>query len=115
MEQLTLSFEPGISKRYQSLLECVTTCVYRSGHGKVAGKVDLAPSNLTAVLSGSKNRKFGVDHLEKYLDEFQDLEPVFYLVDKYLHNASAKTKAEALAEVNQLTAQLRIAIQRMEE
>lgn len=33
---------------------------------------------------------------------------------QYLHNASAKTKAEALAEVNQLTSQLRLAIQRME-
>ena len=115
MEQLTLSFEPGISQRYESLLECITTCVYRTGHGKVAGKLDLKPSNLSAALGGIKNRRFGVDDMEKYLDTFQDLDPVWYLVDKYLRKTGAKNKAEALANVNRLTLELQAAIRNLKD
>ena len=115
MQQLTLSFEPGISKRYDSLLECVTTCVYRSGHGKVAGKLDLAPSNLTQALAGIQNRHFGVDHLEKYLDSYRDLEPVYYLIDKYLSDHQAHNKTELLTQANHLMAELRATIQRMRD
>lgn len=42
-EQLTLSFEPGLSDRYGSLRECVATGVYQRGLKRVAIDLDQAP------------------------------------------------------------------------
>lgn len=111
MEQLTLSFEPGISSKYSDLLECVTAGVYRIGLSKVAGKLDTAPSNLSAACSGA--RHFGIDHLETYLDAFDDLDPVFYLIDKYLTDKSARDQAQALVEANRLMGELKAVIKTM--
>lgn len=115
MEQLTLSFEPGISRKYQSLLECITAGVYRTGLTRVAGKLDTAPSNLSAACSGSQGRHFGVDQFEAYITAFGDLDPVYYLVDKFLTNGNARTKAEALANVNRLTVELQTAIRNLKD
>lgn len=114
MEQLTLSFEPGISRKYQSLLECIAAGVYRVGLQRVAGKLDAAPSNLSAALSGSQGRHFGVDQLETYIKQFNDLDPVYYLIDKFLTDGRVRDKAQALAEVNELLLAVRSAVQRLD-
>ncbi len=105
MEQLNLSFEPGTSRRHADLTECCATSIYRIGLGRVAQQIDLAPSNLSAALAGQ--RKFGVDDLERYLDRFpNDLEPVYYLIDKYLRQQPDKASVLAQAEtlLGQVTA-----------
>ena len=49
-QQLTLSFEPGISDRFGSLRECIATGVYQRGLKRVAIDLDQAPSNLSVQL-----------------------------------------------------------------
>lgn len=84
---MTLSFEPGVGNQYPSLLECIATGIYRRGLTKVAPSLDVAPSNLSNALARAEKRKFGVDEFEKYLVEFNDFTPIYYLVDKYLSEA----------------------------
>lgn len=103
-QQLSLSFEPGLSQRHRSLVECVATGIYQRGLGRVAGMVDEAPSHLSAQLSGD-GRRLAVDTLELYLEKTGDLTPIYYLLDKFVRDPRV-TQAEALAKVAQTLDQL---------
>ena len=105
MKQLTLTFEPGVARRHRTLLACCAASVYRAGHGNVAQAIDMAPSNLSTALAGG-DRKFGVDHLEKFLDEFGDTEPIFYLVDKYLKGQGGDGKERVVQRAETLLTEL---------
>lgn len=104
-QQLTLSFEPGLVDRYSSLRECVATGVYQRGLNNVAPSLDKAPGNLSVELSEDPTRKFGVDTLELYIEKFNDLTPVYYLVEKFLRKPDAEQGA-ALAQLAPIIAQL---------
>lgn len=104
-EQLTLSFEQGLSQKHRSLRECIATGVYQRGLGNVALDLDKAPGNLSVELSEDPTRKFSVDSLERYIEKTSDLTPIHYLIDKFLHDKSNKQN-EALAQVAPLLAQL---------
>lgn len=108
MQQLSLTFEPGLSQRSRSLRDHMATRVYNRGLVATAGTMDLSPSKLTEKLagadSGGKTRGMTIDELEVYLDRTKDLSPVYYLVDKYLRDPlvsqqEALAKLAALAEV----------------
>ena len=78
------------------------------GLSNVAPALETAPGNLSHSLSGQPDslgrvRKFGVDDLEDYIKEFDDREPVYYLVEKYLTDENI-TKQRVLNEVSSLTA-----------
>ena len=103
--QLTLDFEAGLTERYSSLRECVATGVYQRGLGKVAIDLDHAPGNLSVQLSGDPTRHFSVDSLEKYIEKTGDNTPIFYLVEKFLSDRTAKQDA-AQAQILSLLAQL---------
>lgn len=111
MEQLTLSFEPGIAQRYRSLLSLVAARIYRAGLDNVARDVDMAPSNLSTALAGDKGRFFGVDKLEVYIEKYHDYEPIYYLVDKYLKDTKSPSKAQVLNQcmsvIQEIQAQMR--------
>lgn len=98
MQQMSLSFESGLSQRYRSLVECVAAGVYQRGLGRVASRVDQAPSHLSAQLSGDGTRKLAVETLEQYIASEGDLTPVYYLVEKYCRDPSADQR-EALARL----------------
>ena len=104
-EQLTLSFEPGLSDRYGSLRECVATGVYQRGLKRVAIDLDQAPSNLSVQLSDDPARHFSVDSLERYIERTKDLTPVFYLVEKFIKPRDGRQEA-ALAQLPALAEQL---------
>lgn len=104
-QQLTLSFEPGLTERYSSLRECIATGVYQRGLSNVAPSLDKAPGNLSVELSEDPSRKFGVESLELYIEKFDDLTPIYYLVEKFLHKQEAGHDA-ALAQIAPLLAQL---------
>lgn len=87
-DQLTLSFEPGLSDRYTCLRECVAAGVYRNGLGNTAIDLDVAPGNLSVQLSADPSRHFSVDSLEKYIEKTGDTTPIHYLIDKYLRESS---------------------------
>jgi len=101
--QLSLSFEPGLSAKHQTLRECVATGVYQRGLGKVAGQIDMAPSKLCEKLSGGADRKrdIGLEEFEAYLQQTGDKTPVYYLIDKYLSDPSVR-RDQAVARVTEL-------------
>lgn len=98
--QLSLSFEPGLSTRHQSLRECVATGVYTRGLGRVAGMIDMSSSKLSEKLSGGNDRKrdVGCDDLERYIEKTNDTAPIYYLIDKFLRDP-AVTQQEAMARL----------------
>lgn len=91
--QLVLDFEPGLVERYGSLRECVATGVYQRGLKRVAIDLDQAPSNLSVQLSEDPSRNFSVDALEQYIAKTGDLNPIYYLAEKFLSDRDAKQEA----------------------
>lgn len=104
-QQLTLSFEPGVSDRFHTLRECVATGVYQRGLKRVAIDLDQAPSNLSVQLSDEHSRHFSVDSLERYIEKTGDLVPVYYLVEKFIKPRDGRQEA-ALAQLPALAEQL---------
>lgn len=109
--QMTLSFEPGLAQRFNSLRECVATGVYQRGLHSVAPSLNKAPGNLSVELSDDPTRKFGVDSLEEYITKFNDLTPIYYLVEKYLGGQDA-AKDSAMDELKALAQQMQAAMKR---
>ncbi len=104
-EQLTLSFEAGISDRYGCLRECVATGVYQRGLKRIAIDLDQAPSNLSVQLSDDPARHFSVDSLERYIERTGDLVPIYFLVEKFIKPMDGRQEA-ALAQLPALAEQL---------
>lgn len=103
--QLTLSFEPGLSERHLSLRDCVASGIYQRGLGRVAIDLNKAPGNLSVELSEDPTRNFSVDSLEIYITKSGDTTPIHYLIDKFLHDKSNK-QSEAMAQLAPILAQL---------
>lgn len=106
-KQLSINFEPGISERNQTLLQCIAAGVYRQGLGHVAVKLDESLSHLSEQLSGGgeRNRKFGVDQLERYIEKTGDLSPIHYLVERFCHDPGVRQQ-EATTRAMSLMAEL---------
>ncbi len=105
---MSLSFEPGIAQRHRSLVECVATGIYKRGLGRIAAMVDEAPSNLSAQLSGD-GRRLAVETLEAYIEKTGDLDPIYYLLDKFMGDPETR-RLEALARVDEILKDLPIAL-----
>jgi hypothetical protein len=103
--QLTLTFEAGLSDRFQSLRECVASRVYQHGLTSVAIDLDKAPGNLSVELSADPARNFSVDSLEKYIAKSHDTTPIYYLIDKFLNDNGHKQNA-AMAQLAPILQQL---------
>jgi hypothetical protein len=108
--QLQLSFEPGLATKFRSLRRVVADVVYRSGLDRCAIASDESPGNFSKSLadrhkSDSTARRFDLDALEAVLDETGDLTPIYYLVDKYLHDDAAR-KAAALDKLTNMMPEL---------
>lgn len=103
-QQFELDFEGGLATRFRSLLECVDDCINRSPHQKkvIAADLDLSPSALSRRLSphpeGSSEPRFSVELLERYIERFEDLTPVYYLVEKFCQKPEDK-KRQAIAQL----------------
>lgn len=104
-KQLTLEFDAGLAARHRNLRDCVATCIYQKGLTVVATALDESPGNLTNQLGDQSTRKFGVDDLEKFMNDFKDFTPIYYLIDKSLHDKSRKQE-EALAALAPILQQL---------
>lgn len=102
MQQMSLTFEPGLAMRSRCLRDHLTGQVHNRGLVNVAGKLDLSPTRLTEKLAGvdsaGKPRGMTVDELETYMVQTGDVSPVYYLADKYLRDP-AVTQQEALARI----------------
>lgn len=103
--QMTLDMEPGLVERYGSLKEVVAAGVYRQGLKRVAGKLFVYPGNLSVMLSDDGQRHFDIDLLEQYVEAFDDVTPILYLVAKYCGDRMAD-QSDALQRVQSLLEQL---------
>lgn len=101
--QLSLSFEPGLAQRFRDMRECFASCVYSRGLGRVAAAVDVAPSNLSAMLSGERNLDPGI--VERYMEHFNDNTPAMYWAARWLQD-STTLQAQAMAQIPALVADL---------
>ncbi len=103
MQQLSLSLEPGLAQRYRDMRECFAACVYQRGLGRVASACDVAPSNLSTMLSGERNLDSSL--IEKYMTEFGDKTPALYWAARHLQD-SVTLRQQAIAAIPDLVAQL---------
>jgi hypothetical protein len=103
MDQLSLNLEPGLAQRYRDMRECFASCVYARGLGRVAAAIDQQPSNLSAMLSGS--RHLDTECVERYMDAFDDNTPALYWAAKHCQDAEQQQR-HALSVLPGLVEQL---------
>jgi hypothetical protein len=115
-QQFDLDFDGGLASKYGSLLECVEDCISRSPHQKkvIAVDLDLSPSALSRRLTlnpDSPNEpRFSLELFEKYLDKYEDLTPIYYLVEKFCQKPEDK-KRQAIAQLANMMPMLEKLIQ----
>ncbi len=94
--QMTLDFQPGLTERFNSVLDCVRQGAYthRNPLKTIAADMDLSQSELSRKLSGNTDdpRRMSVEDLEKYLIATNDMTPIYYLVEKFLSDDEAKQR-----------------------
>lgn len=103
--QMTLDLDTGMLERFRSVKECVAAGTYRRGLKRIAGDLDVAPGNLSVMLSDDGQRHFDVDLLERYIEKTGDKTPIYFLVAKYCGDHSA-ARDEALERVQALLGEL---------
>ncbi len=87
--QLTLELEPGLTDRYSSLRECMTSSIYSRGLKRVAMDLDKAPGNLSRMLAGEGGYHFSIELMERYIQTQNDLTPIYYLISRYMGDQAA--------------------------
>lgn len=106
--EITLTFEPGISKHFPTLREFVQYRIRCSGKDQrlIAAEMDLSPSDLSRKLAENPNdkRRFTCADLEAYMRTQFDYTPLHYLAEKYL---SPRTTEEIRRKIDELKAMLR--------
>ncbi len=107
--QLALDFEPGLTERYPTLLDCCRAVAYRSPKPMkaIAADMDLSQSDLSRKLSGDPDdpSRMSVQDLERLIVSTGDLEPVHYLAAKYCEPI-ANQQARAVSELAKLMPQI---------
>lgn len=103
MQQLALTFEPGLAQRFRDLRECFAARVYAIGLGRVAAAVDVAPSNLSQMLSGERN--LDPEIVERYMREFNDNTPALYWAARWCQDDKT-VQQQAMAQIPGVLAQL---------
>ncbi len=91
--QLTLELDPNLLDRYRNVRDVVTAGVYQRGLKRIASDLDVAPGNLSCMLSDDSQRKLGTDDLERYIEVTGDLTPIHFLVSRYLGDKTAEDTA----------------------
>lgn len=103
--QMTLDLDTGLTDRFRSAKEAMAAGVYRRGLKRTAGDLDIAPGNLSVMLSGDGQRHLDVDLLERYVEQTGDKTPIYYLVAKHCGDTSA-CRDEAIERMQGLLAEL---------
>lgn len=86
--QLTLNFEAGLTEAYATCREYVATRVHQQGkyQKEIAADMDLSPSHLSRKLAQAPgdSMAFTLDNFERYIESQGDVQPIYYLIEKYL-------------------------------
>jgi hypothetical protein len=107
--QLTLDFEPGVTERYPTAMDCLRAAVYASPRPvkTIAADMDLSASTLSRKLNQDPDdpRRFSLDDLEHYIKATGDTAVVEYLAVKYLQSDEHR-RQQALNTANRLLSEL---------
>lgn len=101
MQQFSLDFEPGLTERFPRWRDTFIHIVYsgRGGLNTAAGACDVSPTDLTKRLSGEyDDRPLRIEDIESILDEKKDYTPIFWLIERFLKDPSARQQ-EAIARL----------------
>lgn len=103
--QMTLDLDTHLTERFRSAKEAMAAGIYRRGLKRCAADLDVAPGNLSVMLSGDGQRHLDVDLLERYVEQTGDRTPIYYLVAKHCGDSSA-ARDEAIERMQGLLAEL---------
>ena len=103
--QMTLDLDTQLTERFRSAKEAMAAGVYRRGLKRCAADLDVAPGNLSVMLSADGQRHLDVDLLERYVETTGDRTPIYYLVAKHCGDSSA-ARDEAVERVQAMLAEL---------
>lgn len=107
MKQLNIDLNPLITNSYQSCVEYVAARVHQQPCPQkvIAMDMDYSPSQLSQKLgkNDASSARFTLDDLERFVDVTGDIEPIKYLVAKYMYK---QDKSALEAQIAELTAQL---------
>lgn len=103
--QMTLDLDTHLTERFRSAKEAMAAGVYRRGLKRCAADLDVAPGDLSVMLSGDGQRHLDVDLLERYVEQTGDRTPIYYLVAKHCGDSSA-ARDEAVERVQAMLAEL---------
>lgn len=103
--QMTLDLDTHLTERFRSAKEAMAAGVYRRGLKRCASDLDVAPGNLSVMLSADGQRHLDVDLLERYVETTGDRTPIYYLVAKHCGDSSA-ARDEAVERVQAMLAEL---------
>lgn len=103
--QMTLDLDTHLTERFRSVKEAMAAGIYRRGLKRCAADLDVAPGNLSVMLSGDGQRHLDVDLLERYVEQTGDRTPIYYLVAKHCGDSSA-ARDEAVERVQAMLAEL---------
>ena len=103
--QMTLDLDTHLTERFRSAKEAMAAGVYRRGLKRCAADLDVAPGNLSMMLSADGQRHLDVDLLERYVETTGDRTPIYYLVAKHCGDSSA-ARDEAVERVQAMLAEL---------
>lgn len=103
--QMTLDLDTHLTERFRSAKEAMAAGVYRRGLKRCAADLDVAPGNLSVMLSADGQRHLDVDLLELYVETTGDRTPIYYLVAKHCGDSSA-ARDEAVERVQAMLAEL---------
>ena len=94
--QLTIDFTPGLTERHACLLDCIRQGAYshRNPLKTIAADMDMSQSELSRKLANNPDdpRRLSVGDLEKYIEATNDTTPIYWLIEKYLQDDTAKQK-----------------------
>jgi hypothetical protein len=114
--QLVLDFESGLTERHDSCLSVTREGAYgyKRGMKSLAADMDLSQSELSRKLADNPNdpRNFTLDDFENYLKKSGDLNPIYYLVEKYLTDDELKQK-RAVVELAKLLPHISALVKQM--
>lgn len=103
--QMTPDLDTHLTERFRSAKEAMAAGVYRRGLKRCAADLDVAPGNLSVMLSADGQRHLDVDLLERYVETTGDRTPIYYLVAKHCGDSSA-ARDEAVERVQAMLAEL---------
>ena len=103
--QMTLDLDTHLTERFRSAKEAMAAGVYRRWLKRCAADLDVAPGNLSVMLSADGQRHLDVDLLERYVEQTGDRTPIYYLVAKHCGDSSA-ARDEAVERVQAMLAEL---------